>query len=206
MADKKTKNTKKKPAENLVEIPAINIGRGRFTIVGTTPLLCDRMREEVLIEIEGDQTGRAKLKKPPRDPQAEYRASKYKAMFGKRELDAFPASGVKDAMVEAAPYCRGLDKKLVRGAVHMCAEFFILRHQNVNFHSALGRNSGRSSGRVPRYRSEYHGWEIDVEFEHNKNLISAEQIAGLLKLAGFSIGIGNWTPQKSGFRGKFTVK
>ena len=202
----KTTRKKKAADKKSIQVPSIDIGRARFTIMGTSPLLCDQFTAVKKRQITDSQTGVARGGLAPRDPDAEYESSKYKMRLGKREVDAFPSAGIKGAMVESAPYCQGLDKKLVRGAVHMCQEFFHLKHEDVCRHDSFGRNAGRSGGRIPRFRSEYHGWKIDVEFEHDKDAITVEQIAGLLKVAGFRIGIGNWTPQKNGFHGKFTVK
>jgi len=38
-----------------------------------------------------------------------------------------------------------------------------------------------------------------------KSLITPEQVVGLIKLAGFHIGIGGWTPQHHGNYGMFTI-
>jgi hypothetical protein len=56
-----------------------------------------------------------------------------------------------------------------------------------------------------RYRPEYTGWSIPIRVDYNSSVISMEQIVNLLNLAGFSIGIGEWRPQKDGQWGMFEV-
>ena len=49
-----------------------------------------------------------------------------------------------------------------------------------------------------RFRGEYYaGWEAEFTIQYFKNAISAEQLAQLLSIAGFSCGIGECRPEKS---------
>jgi hypothetical protein len=57
-----------------------------------------------------------------------------------------------------------------------------------------------------RYRAELLGWEADVKVKFNADVLSAEQVVNLLKISGFSVGLGEWRPQKSGEYGTFDVK
>jgi len=56
-----------------------------------------------------------------------------------------------------------------------------------------------------RFRGEVSDWSIDFIIEYNPTVISCEQILGLLDLAGFSVGIGEWRPQRSGDYGRFKI-
>ena len=48
-----------------------------------------------------------------------------------------------------------------------------------------------------RFRACYEKWSADVTILFNANAISEEQIASVLRQAGFSCGIGEWRPEKS---------
>lgn len=66
---------------------------------------------------------------------------------------------------------------------------------------------GRFSQRTAdiRYRAEFKEWRVDLRILYNMRVISKEQIAHLLNLAGFSVGIGDWRPEKGGQFGMFEV-
>jgi hypothetical protein len=56
-----------------------------------------------------------------------------------------------------------------------------------------------------RYRPYFSGWSILLKITHNANVITQEQVVNLLNLAGFSVGIGDWRPEKDGNAGRFHV-
>lgn len=56
-----------------------------------------------------------------------------------------------------------------------------------------------------RYRPEFVDWRIPVTLKINASVISPEQVANLLNIAGFGVGIGEWRPEKNGQYGRFHV-
>jgi hypothetical protein len=56
-----------------------------------------------------------------------------------------------------------------------------------------------------RYRAEYSDWSIKLRIEYNANTITPGQIANLLRLAGFSVGLCEWRPEKDGNFGRFSI-
>jgi len=56
-----------------------------------------------------------------------------------------------------------------------------------------------------RHRGEFKEWSADLEVQYNEDWISAEQIANLISLAGFSVGVGEWRPEKNGQYGTFEI-
>jgi hypothetical protein len=44
-----------------------------------------------------------------------------------------------------------------------------------------------------------------VTIKFNTSAISAEQVANLLNVAGFGVGIGEWRPERNGSYGRFHV-
>jgi len=57
-----------------------------------------------------------------------------------------------------------------------------------------------------RYRPEFDPWSVDLEIKYNAAVLSAEQIVNLVNLAGFSVGVGDWRPEKSGTHGTFHIE
>jgi hypothetical protein len=56
-----------------------------------------------------------------------------------------------------------------------------------------------------RYRAEYKDWSVRIPVEFNPRLISMEQLANLFDNAGYSVGIGEWRPEKDGQFGRFRL-
>ena len=65
-------------------------------------------------------------------------------------------------------------------------------------------DGGRTS--TIAYRPQFWGWELDVPVVFNTNLVSEAQLLNLVQLAGFSIGIGDWRPERNGTFGTFSIK
>jgi len=57
-----------------------------------------------------------------------------------------------------------------------------------------------------RYRAEFKQWRTTLTVEFNARAISAEQIVNLVRGAGFSVGVGEWRPEKDGANGRFAVE
>ena len=51
---------------------------------------------------------------------------------------------------------------------------------------------------TPRYRPEFTNWRCKLIVRYNESAISPEQLWNLINVAGFSVGIGEWRPEKSG--------
>ena len=56
-----------------------------------------------------------------------------------------------------------------------------------------------------RYRPEITNWSTTLRISYDKALTSPEQIASLFLRAGYSVGVGDWRPEKDGDFGRFTV-
>lgn len=56
-----------------------------------------------------------------------------------------------------------------------------------------------------RYRALFQDWTATLRVEYLANCISAEQLINLINLGGFSVGIGDWRPEKSGNYGRYEI-
>ena len=56
-----------------------------------------------------------------------------------------------------------------------------------------------------RYRPEFASWRINVIVEIDSDLLNEQDIVNLVNRAGFSVGIGEWRPEKGGEFGRFEI-
>lgn len=184
--------------DETVKIPPINRQRAVITIRGVTPLLCDRLSEQVIDAIEGAQTGAARGPKAPRDPEKEWQSKLYPLPEGGY---GFPGSGIKKAMVNAGGRFADEQMTRLRGMFNVEADTVPIRGTEPK----LRRDAGRLQGKTitPIYRAQFSEWEMDIPFSYNADLITVDQLANLVQFAGFSVGIGAWRPEKNGTFGQF---
>lgn len=58
-----------------------------------------------------------------------------------------------------------------------------------------------------RYRGEFKNWFMDFDLEYNKNGdMTLEQIINCINAGGYSVGIGEWRPEKDGQFGMFHIE
>ena len=189
-----------------VNIKPIQITTMDLKIKGYTPLLMEKMSEATREQLKNLVTGKGKEKKKARDLEKEVKEKIHKDAKGRV---GFPAGGFKKAFVECAPYVDGMDKKKVRGSFFIIGDLdgdlVSIKYQKQVTNKAVGRDSGIN--RAPReiWRPEFRAWSCILNIRYNASQITPDQIVELGKLAGFSIGIGSWTPQRSGNYGTFTV-
>lgn len=183
-----------------VSIPGLQLGVFKLTLIGDSPLICNRFSEKAKQQIEDNQTKKAKQAREAKNPDALYKASLYtisKNKFG------FPVVAFKSAAVDACSHAEGITKVEARGAFHINGEFVEL----------VGKpNMRRDTVKIGmdktdlRYRGEFKTWQTTLEIRYNKNVLSIEQIVNLFNIGGFAIGVGEWRPQKDGSFGMFHVK
>jgi hypothetical protein len=194
--------------DHVIRIPTLDLQRIVVTIEGTQPLITNRFSDEAERKLEESQSAnKVKAAKAPRDPNAEFLAARYLIIDNnnpKTDICGFPASGIKKAMVAAGgrvtdtqmTWLRAvLNVEGVEGLIRIDGDAPQMRTDHVN---QMGR------GNV-RYRPQFWPWRMDVPITFNRGQISPSDIVNLLQQAGFSIGIGDWRPEKNGAFGTFEV-
>lgn len=186
----------KKQAEAVLEIPQVQIKTVTFAVEGTTSLIVSKFSEKAKQMMLEKQMKKATKGKEAKDPVEQYEGSLYKFTDGART--GFPAVGFKAAMVRAGKQL-GFTMTDLRGRFHVVAdEGDLIEIKNVQ--PRMREDMVRLATGVAdvRFRGEYvAGWRCEIKIEYFANAISAEQLANLLQMAGFSCGIGEWRPEKS---------
>lgn len=185
-------------ATQRIELPPLELCTVALTLVGDSPLIVHAWSEKAKRQMLDKQMKRATKAKEAKDPEADYEACFYRTESG---TYGFPAIGVKAAMVAAG---RFTDAKMthLRGAFHIDQEILEIIGEPRPREDMVRVGMGTAD---IRYRPEFPDWKILAPIKFNAAVISAEQVANLLNVAGFAIGIGEWRPERNGQYGRFHV-
>ena len=185
-------------ADQKIELPPLRIERATFVLVGDSPLIVHAWSEKAKRQMLDKQMKRATQAKAAKNPEADYEACFYRTDEGGY---GFPAIGLKAAMISA---CRFADMKMTiaRGAFHIDAEMLPVEGEPRPREDMVRVGMGTAD---IRYRPEFPTWRIPATLKFNSSVISAEQLANLLNVAGFGVGLGEWRPEKNGQYGRFHV-
>lgn len=199
--------------EEVIAIQPLRIQRIVIPIRGIQPLITNKFSDEAAEKLAESQSGpRIKAAKAPRDGLGEFLAARYvisRDPSGNSDLDicGFPAAGIKKAMVAAAMRVTEAKGTWIRailnvegegdtGLVSISAPAPQMRTDHVV-------QAGRGN---LRYRPAFWPWEMKVAITFNTDQLKAQDVVNLVQQAGFSIGIGDWRPEKNGQFGTFEVK
>lgn len=186
------------------------------TIVGDTPLKVHRIGKKYQQELDDKDHGKPKKKNVERDYDYEFRDSLYIIDKNGCQIDGpvpekltpkmqfgFPSSSIKKAMVYSARQF-GKDVKMSelkgRFFVNQFSPFFEIKGTPKidKFMRRIG-GSGPGTGTPDNgIRASFDVWSATLEIRFLKNLITAESVLNLLSVAGFSVGIGEDRPDKTG--------
>ena len=147
---------------------------------------------------------RKKTPKETRDPETLAAAACYHTDSGEFGI---PLTAFKAALIGAAHKDFGLEKTLLRKSFFIPstdsnrvtpieAEPYIIREDIVR----VGANQTDI-----RYRPQFNSWRANIIAEIDAELLRPEDIVNLVNRAGFSVGIGEWRPEKGGEFGRFEL-
>lgn len=185
--ENKTENKKE------ISIAPINLATAIFKIKGTSPLLMDKMPQDVLQAIQDKQTGKAKTGKQIRDIDKEIISAIHTLPD---DSVGFPANAFISGMIESTSFVgdKFFSKKLIRGLKIMNGINGLIpikfKKQDILTHN-IGSNT--------KHTPQFHDWECDLNIQFDRNNVSEKDIAILINYAGFYYGCGIWSPRcKSG--------
>ncbi len=206
----KGKRVVKGSAQDVV-IPDLKLGMIKITVKGLSNLIVHQFGDKTKRMISDKQQGQAAHKKGPKNPVDDWKDSLYEVP-GRPGVYGFPASGFKKAAVSACKYVDGMNMSYAKGAFHILGDILPIKTAKTP-KPVIGEGMREDFVRLPgprpvadvRYRAEFKDWSIELPVQYNSAVITPAQIANLLNIAGFSVGVGDWRPEKGGSFGMFTV-
>ena len=207
VVDEVTGVTLDKPKGVIEGLKRISTKEIKVKIRGLSSLIVHAWGKKALEEmLAGQQMTKeekklAKQNRTKKDPERDFNEARY-IINGK---DCFPTISVKKAMVDTGA-ALGISRVVIRQAVFVLGDYFeikggkpVRREDTVR----VGPFNNRQADL--RYRPEYANWSADLIFRYRTDMIDEDQLLALLENAGFSVGIGEWRPQKDGQFGTFEV-
>lgn len=175
-----------------------------FWIRGTSPLIQHAWSEKGLRQMRMTAAERKKQPKVARNPETEADAAMHKMEDGS---PGFPMLAFKAALISAAHKDLGIEKTLVKKSLFLPAAYYekgligrldasepVIREDIVR----IGQNQTDL-----RYRPEFDQWRVNVIVQIDSDLLNEQDVINLINRAGFSVGIGEWRPEKGGEYGRF---
>lgn len=177
-----------------------------FGIKGISPLIQHRFSEKAGRQMAEKHAGKRTKNREIRDPNAEFEEAAYRMPDGS---PAISLMAFKNAIISVAHKDIGIEKTLVRKAVFvrgvhsefdgpvtpLDADPPVMRMDHVR----VGMSTDL------RYRPMFDPWKVQITMELRTDLITTEDLANLVNHAGFSVGIGDWRPEKGGEFGRFEL-
>lgn len=190
----------KKPLQQAIVLPPLNLQKISLLLVGDSPLITHAWSEKSRKMMLDKMMKKANVGRVAKDPEQEFRDSLYPFPGGGF---GFPTIAFKSAAVDAASFVDGITKVMMRGSFHIPGELVKIEGEPTPREDVCRVGMGVAD---LRYRGEFKEWQAKVTVQYNASAISAEQIANMFSVAGFSIGIGEWRPARDGQFGRFHLE
>ena len=180
-----------------------------FCILGTSPLIMNRMSQKVWFELlapKGRKSTAEKASSLKHDPLQEFRSAPYIIQSEKsKSLLGVMSSGFKKAMGTAALRSPGVKKTEINQLVYVEGEFAEVFGIPKVF-MAITRSADMNKTPDVRTRAILPEWACKLSVTFVSPALRETSIANLLSSAGVVSGIGDWRQEKgSGSFGAFTL-
>jgi hypothetical protein len=196
-----------KPVE--IYIPQLQTNSMVFNILGTTPIICNRMSDKaqrMLLGGGGKKTEAEKKSSLKHNPPQEFRDSPYRIKDPNcPSWIAFPSGSFKASILSAALDTPGVKKAQVGRLAQVKGEYIPVFGKPYLFMSIV---RSADINRTPdiRTRAILPRWACQIEVSWIEPLLNAQAIASLLSNAGVLAGVGDWRPEKGkGVYGSFRI-
>ncbi len=196
------KPTKAKPPEaEKVAVSRPNMVTASMRITGTAPYLQCRFPAKAMNQIMakqqlGDQTGKGKAKRPPRDYETDYLGSQHKTEKGKFGI---PASAFRAACISA---CRliGFKMTIAKMSIFIIADDYdvedatplVLITGKPEKHISMGRNSDGTPD--VRVRTIFKEWSASLRVKFDADQFKLADVVNLIMRVGIQVGVGEGRP------------
>lgn len=188
-----------------VKIQPLKIARTLIAVRGVSPLIVHNWSEKAKRQMLEKQTeGKSARKKDLKVPKEDFLASRYLNADGQ---ECIKTASFAKSLVTAA---RWTDMKMteVRGVFFVVGELLpILTPDGKDAVGVMRDDMVRVFGGTAdiRFRACYEKWACHLLVEYNENALGLQQLYELVNLAGFSVGVAEWRPEKGGQYGRFEV-
>ena len=175
-------------------------------IVGMTELITHNWSHKAKQMMLDKQMGKARLKKEPKDPEADYESSIYR-FANNAESYGVPVTALKSAIISAARGFEGITMTSLKQAL------FVEADGRTRDGIPLIKIEGKPHPREDmvrletgvadiRYRAGFTEWKMEPRITFNERMISMDSIFNLVREAGYC-GIGEWRPTSKKTSGPF---
>lgn len=199
--------TKPKQEDTEVFVMEVKQGSIEFCVLGTSPLICNRMSEKVKRELllpAGKKNSAEKAASAKHDPLEEYRASPYTLDDGPT-LIAVLASQFKGALRSAALDMPGAKKAQIGRLTYITGDRIPV-YGVPKLMMSVTRSADMNKTPDVRTRAILPQWACQVRVNFVTPILREPAVANLLAASGIYIGIGDWRPEKgSGNYGQFRL-
>lgn len=199
----------KKADEDVIEILQVSTGQIECCVLGSTPLILNRMSEKAKRELlmpKGRKSAMEKATTLKHAPLDEFRASAYR--FTDESLPTYLgvlSTSFKGAMRSAALDLPGAKKAQVGRLTYVNGDYVGVYGIPKLFMSVT-RSADMNKTPDVRTRAIVPTWACRVVVTFVQPLMRAQAVVNLLAAAGLSIGVGDWRPEKgSGNYGQFRI-
>jgi len=177
-------------------------------VQGLSGLIIHKFSAKASRQMLDKQQGVASKGKARRDPEADYEAAFHRLPNGK---PGFPALGFKAATVTAVTSLgKDYTKVMARQAFHFIlppgSDLVEIHHPDdmppVMREDMVRVGMGTSD---LRFRPEFTVWGAVLRIVYNQRAMSTHQLINLINLGGFSVGVGDWRPERDGDKGRYEV-
>lgn len=209
---------KKSETDGSFEIAKFKVIDCKIFLIGDAPMMVHAFPEKARKEMIDKQRMVAKPPRGPRDPWAEFEASRY--LFND-EYDGFPAIAFKASAVTAVTSLSDVTKVAARqaftiygeqrerpgvldGSIQRTALVPIIAPPPFMREDVV-RLAGPSRTAEVRYRPEYSPWGVALHIRLNPGVISFGQLGTMFELAGAGVGVGEYRAERDGDLGTFRV-
>ena len=191
--------TSKPTSDAVDEIKLVRLDKVPMNIqvVGTAPLIVNQWSAKARqMMLAKQMSSGTRSKKVPKDPKADYEASKYKLLDGS---DGMPSVAFKAAIVGAARLFEGVTLVQLKTAISVRGQgldpngndLVRLEYDSVDMREDTPRNATGVADL--RYRAMYMGWSCTLHVSTIAGQIGEDSVLSLVDAAGLG-GVGEWRP------------
>ena len=216
--------------KEIVNIKPVELATATVRIEGITPLIehcwSEKAKREMLEKQMGtqDKAKKREAKNPVEDfirsmywitqMPTEFTEEAFEAAIANGARFGFPTTGIKQAAISGAYRKNWVDNKMgLRGVffivpdaiAHDGTEVCEVKYRQAPVMREDNVKIGMGTADL-RYRGEFRDWYMDLQIQYDVNgEYSLNDLVNFINAGGFSVGVGEWRPERDGQSGMFRV-